>query len=236
MNKPGSMRAHCCPWRSDVIVSAMPNMTLHFINARHQLSDMKDWLTEISRNVFAASVALLPLGDTDVVITRGKRVIPEKGHLGYAPEKGVIYVTVDPDHPSLQANPGQSFERMLAHEFHHCSRWDGPGYGRTLGEALISEGLAGRFAQEVFDGQPEPWETVEASVLWPHVPRARREWSNARYVHEEWFFGSAALPRWLGYSLGYQLVSRYLTAHPLESASALVHADSEIFLPHLGEI
>ncbi|RJE17382.1 hypothetical protein PHISCL_10280 [Aspergillus sclerotialis] len=136
-------------------------MTLHFINARHQLSGIKDWLTDSLGTAFAASAALLPLGDTDVIITGGNRVIPEKGHLGYAPEKGVIYVTVDPDHASLRANPDQSLERMLAHELHHCSRWDGPGYGTTLGETLISEGLAGHFAQEVFNWQPEPWESVE---------------------------------------------------------------------------
>ena len=217
-------------------MSAMANITLHFINARHQLSGMKDWLTESLCTAFAASSALLPLGDTDVIVTGGKRVIPEKGHLGYAPEKGVVYVTVDPDHPSLRANPDQSLERMLAHELHHCSRWDGPGYGTKLGEALISEGLAGHFAQEVFGGQPEPWESVETSVLRPYVPRTREEWKSDRYGHEEWFFGSAALPRWLGYSLGYQIVSRYLSAHPHGSASALVHADAEIFLPHLREI
>lgn len=132
----------------------MPQMTLHIINARQQLANMEDWLAERLHASFSASAKLLSLRSTDVILKAGQGVIPEKGHLGYAPEKGLIYVTVDPRSPVLRANPSQSLERMLAHELHHSSRWDGPGYGKTLGEALVSEGLAGHFAQEVYGGAP----------------------------------------------------------------------------------
>jgi hypothetical protein len=187
-----------------MIRCTMSYLTLHFINARKQLTGIEDWLSERLNDGFAASAKLLPLLDVDVVITVGKRVIPEKGHVGYAPEKGVVYVTVDPEHPLLRTNPAKSLERMLAHELHHCSRWDGPGYGETL----VSEGLAGHFAQEVFGGEPEPWERLPASTLRPHVSKAQGDWQNTEYGHAAWFFGSSELPRWLGYSLGYQLVQR----------------------------
>lgn len=214
----------------------MAKMTLHFLNARGQLSSLEDWLFGSLNTGFVRASALLPLRDVDVVVKVSKRVVPEKGHVGYAPEAGLIYVTVDPGHPALCLNADQSLERMLAHELHHCCRWDGPGYGNILGAAVISEGLAGHFAQEAFGGQPEPWECLPANALRPHVAKAQDEWANTGYGHDVWFFGAGALPRWLGYSLGYQVVAQYLTAHRHVRASGLVHADTEVFLPHFREV
>lgn len=214
----------------------MPQIILHILDARDQLSHLRDWLDDTLKTTFDTSAALLPLGDTDVVVKTGKNVIPELGHMGYAPEPGVIYVTVDPDHPSLRENAGRSIERMLAHELHHSARWDGPGYGNTLGQALVSEGLAGHFEHELFGGRPNPWESLPSSTLRSYVTKARDEWDNTGYDHEAWFFGSPELPDGLGYSLGHQLVARYLSSHQSASASGLVHAGAEIFLPHLGEV
>lgn len=208
---------------------SMPKMTLHIINSRHQLTGIAKWLSERLDDAFAVSAKHLPLRDTDVIVRAGKAVILEKGHLGYAPEKGLIYVTVDPENPILRTNQSQSLERMLAHELHHSSRWDGPGYGNTLGEALVSEGLAGHFAQEVYGGEREPWERLPASILRPYVFRAQADWQNAEYNHAEWFFGSQEFPAWVGYSLGYQLIGRYLAAHGDVRASKLVHADAADF-------
>lgn len=76
--------------------------------------------------------------------------------LDYAPEPGLIFLTVDPASDIFRANQEASLERMFAHELHHAARWAGPGYGSSLGEALVSEGLAGAFAQEICGGLPEP--------------------------------------------------------------------------------
>jgi uncharacterized protein YjaZ len=214
----------------------MPKMILHFLDARGQLSDLRVWLADRLQAAFDVSTELLPLRDTDVVVNAGKRVIPEKGHVGYAPEPGLVYVTVDPSHTYLRANAGRSLERMLAHELHHSSRWEGPGYGNTLGQALVSEGLAGHFAQEAFGGEPEPWESLPVSILRSYVARAQDEWSSAEYGHKAWFFGSPEMPRWLGYSLGYRLVAQYLALHRQARASGLVNAGAEMFLPQLGEV
>lgn len=207
----------------------MPQMTLHLINARDQLANLEPWLSGLLQAAFSVSASLLPLQDTDVIVKAGRSVIPEKGHLGYAPEAGLIYVTVDPENPALKTNPSQSLERMLAHELHHSSRWDGPGYGQTLGEALVSERLAGHFAQEAYGGQPEPWERVPARILRNHLPKARAEWQSTDYDHAEWFFGSQQIPRWAGYSLGYELVRRYLAEHAHTKPSELVHAEAADF-------
>lgn len=94
----------------------------------------------------------MQIPELDVVIKAGKFVIPEKGHLGFCPEVGVVYLTVDPDNPAFYKNEAQSLERMFAHELHHAARWAGPGYGLTLGEVMVSEGLAGHFSLELLGG------------------------------------------------------------------------------------
>lgn len=213
----------------------MPKMTLHFINARRQLDDLKDWLSERLYHAFNASAERLTLGDIDVIVRAGTYVIPEKGHVGYAPENSVIYVTIDPGSPTLSANRDYSLERMLAHELHHCSRWDGPGYGKTLGESLVSEGLAGHFVQEVFGGQPEPWESLPLTTAHSYVSEAQAKWADIQYGHAEWFFGSGKFPRWLGYSLGYQVIKQYLNAHIEAKPSKLAWVEAENFRRYLYE-
>ena len=52
---------------------------------------------------------------------------------------------------------------------------------------------------------------------------------DADYDHEGWFFGAAAVPNWLGYTLGKRMVDRFLAAHPQMTALRLAHADTEIF-------
>jgi uncharacterized protein YjaZ len=219
------------------MLPAMPKMTLHIINARLQLtSSIAEWLSERLDDAFAVSARQLPLLDTDVILKAGKAVIQEKGHLGYAPERGVVYVTVDPENPILRTNPSRSLERMLAHELHHSSRWDGPGYGKTLGEALVSEGLAGHFAQEAYGGEREPWEQLPARTLRPYVSKAQAAWQSADYNHAEWFFGSQEFPAWVGYSLGYELAGCYLAAHGDARASTLVHAEAADFRTFLDAV
>ena len=43
---------------------------------------------------------------------------------------------------------------------HHCARWGTVGYGETLLEAMISEGLAEHFDIEVNKTKPTMWATA----------------------------------------------------------------------------
>ena len=214
----------------------MARMQLHFLDARGGLDGLHDWLGARLQAGFARADALLPLGDVDVVVKASGFVIPEKGHGGYAPEPGVVYVSLDPDNPALRVNENNSPERMIAHELHHAARWDGPGYGASLGAALVSEGLAGHFARAAYGGPPEPWEALPEAEWRPCLARAAALWDSRDYDHAEWFFGSGALPRWLGYSIGYRAVDRYLSAHPGDSAASLAHSDHPAFRPFLDEL
>ncbi|BEV16645.1 hypothetical protein HBDW_34330 [Herbaspirillum sp. DW155] len=154
-------------------------ITLHFLDARARLTPLRPWISEALLQTHARASALLPLLPLDVVIQAGNEVVPEKGLLGHASRPGFIQLIVDPDHPQLLLNQNASLQRMFAHELHHAARWDGPGYGSTLGEALVSEGMAGHFAQELLGGDPEPWETLDISRMTEHLALAAQQWGRS---------------------------------------------------------
>jgi uncharacterized protein YjaZ len=80
-----------------------------------------------------------------------------------------------------------------------------------LGEVLVSEGLAGRFVGRLFGSPPEPWErAVDDEALRVNHPDLEALRSTT-YDHATWFLGAEGLrPRWLGYTLGYEIVGKWL--------------------------
>jgi hypothetical protein len=152
------------------------------------------------------------------------RVIPEIGLVGYAPGATRFSLTFDSTNPhfALSLTDG-TLRRQVAHEVHHCLRHGGPGYGQSLGEALVSEGLAGQFVNRLFGTPPEPWERAVASrEAWRFLPDAKAL-GLPLYDHSAWFFGTGSYPRWLGYTLGYQLAGRWRAVNPEASGERLVN-------------
>lgn len=101
----------------------------------------------------------LRVGLVDVVVEENPHaVIPELGISGFSPSGRLVRVSMDPLHAGFPAVLNMHLARTLAHELHHCVRWRGPGYGSTLGEALVSEGLADHFDLQVHHGSaPYHW-------------------------------------------------------------------------------
>lgn len=207
----------------------MPEMTLHLLNAQQKLTAHCQWISTCLTDTYAQAKRVMPLPSLDVVVKSGTFVIPEKGHHGLCPESGVVYITVDPENPAFCKNDGQSLERMFAHELHHAARWAGPGYGVTLGEVIVSEGLAGYFSLELLGGKPELWESLSSDAVQPYLEQLHEDWDRTDYDHNAWFYGTRHLPRWLGYTAGFNLVSRYLLAAPNLRASTLANANAEAF-------
>jgi hypothetical protein len=78
-------------------------------------------------------------------------VIPETGVGGLTDESGDVRIAIDVERRDLRESLETWVPAMVAHEVHHSSRIrTGTGYGATLGEALVSEGLADHFASQVF--------------------------------------------------------------------------------------
>lgn len=205
----------------------MPQITIHILNAQEKLTVHCEWLRTTLTDTYVKVTRLMATPSVDVIVKAGKSVIPEKGHAGFCPESGVIYITVDPENPAFCKNVAHSIERMFAHELHHAARWAGPGYGSTLGEALVSEGLAGHFSLELLGGEAEPWESLKSDIVKPYYPLMFEIWNHTDYDHNTWFFGTGDLPRWLGYTAGFNLISRYLASSPHLKASMLANIKAE---------
>ena len=187
---------------------------LHWLEAEGDLAPWRDAIAgevEATRNLVARMVRS-PLPPLDILVQRlAAAGIPEIGMVGHAYRKRLFALTVDPDNPRFVASLGNgALRRQIAHEVHHCLRMAGPGYGRTLGEALVSEGLAGRFTGWLFGSPPEPWErAVDIETMRCHAPDAAALHAK-EYGHDAWFFGAGGrYPRWLGYTLGYYLVGEW---------------------------
>ena len=188
---------------------------------------------EVRRTVEAVA-AKWNLGRLSIrVFVSESNVIPEIGLNGYTPSATEIRLFI---HPTFQ-ELGDSIEThlfpLLAHELHHARRTRVVGYGSTLLEAAVSEGLADHFSMEIAGVEPPIWSVFirgEALNHWLH--KASEVWLEPGYRHAEWFFGiDSDIPRWTGYSIGFELVERYLQMHPDQSASTLVDAPANVFIP-----
>ena len=97
---------------------------------------------------------LPPISDVDVIVYASPRVIPEIGLNGYSDTPYLMRLWFDPSHSLIRETFEKAFVSTFAHELHHCARARGPGYGSTLAEALVTEGLACHFEAEVNVGFP----------------------------------------------------------------------------------
>ncbi|HUA12973.1 MAG TPA: DUF2268 domain-containing putative Zn-dependent protease [Candidatus Sulfotelmatobacter sp.] len=149
-------------------------------------------------------------------------IIPEIGIGGYSHGPYNIYVSLDPDRDFRE----KELILTILHEAHHCMRWRGPGYGKNLGEALVTEGLACLYEEE-YSGKAPIYTKVEIK---PEEIAAAREYLNDdKYVHKDWFFGSDKAQRWFGYTYGYSLVKTY-AKKANKKASELVTIPADIVL------
>ncbi|HLG49222.1 MAG TPA: DUF2268 domain-containing putative Zn-dependent protease [Reyranella sp.] len=152
-------------------------------------------------------------------------VIPEIGMCGFCTGAGTFKLSFDPANRQFALSLADgTLRRQVAHEVHHCLRNAGPGYGRSLGEALVSEGLAGQFVNRLYGTPPEPWEkAVAPRDAWRFLPDDR-SLGLPMYDHNAWFYGTGGYPRWLGYTLGYLLAGRWRALEPDANGERLVNA------------
>ena len=180
--------------------------------------DLDRLLTRTADRVFA----MVPHRDQIRINVRldPKHTVPETG-VGAIPDPGTgeAYLTID-DHSKIGFRKSLAIwlPASLARVLFLSSRIrTGPGYGVSLGEALVSEGLSDHFVAQAFPKTP--------ALPWDHrAMTARQEaglWKRAKpdlaipgaYDHPLWFFGAGgrnALPRWSGFTLAYRIVSPYL--------------------------
>jgi hypothetical protein len=204
--------------------------SLHLLNARGRLSAVE---TEVRAALAEAEARLCAVTDAvevDVVIRAADHPMPPALRvIGASYGPGRMELGID-----LTEGPSGGLRddllRAVYHEFHHVLRWDGPGYGASLGEALVSEGLAQVFVHEMMDCPPEPWEVMPEDIDLPVLClRAHDAFDDADYDHAAWFFGAGDLPNATGYALGRMLVERVLAVQPGQSALGMAREPAAVF-------
>lgn len=206
----------------------MPYWQVHFLNARHALTGI---MPEV-RAAVTESVALvadhLDLPDFDLVVQAGDGG-SDWGVLGTARAPGLIELTLSP----TRFAPDLLIRRMVR-ELHHLLRWERPGYGRSLGEVLVSEGLAGHFVGRVLGGPLDPW---DASTLPSGLAkRAMTEWAWRDFDRGLWFEGRGNIRKWAGYGLAHRLVAEHLSREPDLDPLELIHAPAETLRPAMRRL
>jgi uncharacterized protein YjaZ len=169
-------------------------------------------------------------GVTITIFADAAQTIEGYGIGGRAPDARSVHIYIDPQFQNLSQLLPERLPQMLAHELHHTVRHRNPGYGTTLLEAMISEGLADRFSIELLGAEIPPWsEALDDAQAEQYLAAAELEFDN-NYDHNKWFFGvGGALPRWTGYTIGFRLVAAYQVAHAGASAAELVHTPANLF-------
>ncbi|OHA24658.1 MAG: hypothetical protein A3B11_00555 [Candidatus Taylorbacteria bacterium RIFCSPLOWO2_01_FULL_44_26] len=213
------------------------SINTHVLLASKDIRPYVKQLKSISESAVLSVKKLLPINDVDVVFYYNPGATFNESEVGgiggFTPNASVIFISLNPRHPNLESSLKNELLFMLAHEFHHTIRWQKQVEGDTLLEALVFEGLADHFAQEI-TGKKTP--SIYSNALTPEqkkifLKKASGEWEKPTYDNNLWFFGSQpdVVPRWTGYTLGYDLVSAYLHTNPGTSASKLASADASLF-------
>ncbi len=211
----------------------MTEWHLHWLEAEGSLDS---WRRKITEEINASHMTIkcfVPPPRLDILVQRvSGTVIPEIGMVGHAYKHSLFALQIDPDNENFEECLSDgTLRRQVAHEVHHCMRMNGQGYGHKLGEALVSEGLAGHFVNRLFDSPPELWESaLDAESLDAHYANAT-ELNTIAYDHAAWFFGAGDVrPRWAGYSLGYALVQNWLKKVESNDVDLLINVPADTVL------
>lgn len=187
----------------------MDAWTLHWLEASGALGEFRKQLTEEFEIAYEAISRWMPAPRLDALIQRlPGETIAELGLVGRAYRSTMFSMTFDPDNPNFAASLKHgAVHRHVIHEVHHCLRMAGPGYGWTLGEALVSEGLAGQFVRQLLGSEPEPWERAFSLEALRAEPVDLSALGATYYDHNAWFlvrrtspsgWGMRSAIRWWG--------------------------------------
>ena len=188
------------------------SVTIHLLDAGQQLGDWHAKLLPLLEESVHALGGFFVVDRLDILAYPSFYVIPELGVNGYSEGPHLLHIKLDATSPHFAAQHAQAIPALVAHEVHHCMRGRTVGYGRTLVEALVSEGLACAFERQVTGHLPFYAQALGSEQLAHMLARAQADMHASAYDHAAWFYGSASagIPRHTGYSLGYQLVAAAL--------------------------
>lgn len=210
------------------------NIQLHILSASGTLNPFIEDIEKNFNEGITKITTKIPARDVDVIFyDNPEGALEIDGIGGYTPNSHQIFISLNPNFKNLKETINIELKRTLAHELHHTLRWKKPGYGKTLLDALVTEGLADHFDIEVFGEKPQPWSVAFTLEELDKIrTKAEKEFNNKDYNHFAWFYGNEELgiPEWAGYSLGFQIIKDYLKRNPDKKPSQLYSAGTSEFI------
>lgn len=160
------------------------------------------------------------------------KTIPEEGLGGLSWGNDWIRIDIDPNTKLGVTKAIQTYlPGMLAHELHHARRSGSVGYGETLSEMLVTEGLAQAYQEFLYPNVDVMYaHYLTAAEIGKAWITAQAELNSKEYNHLKWFYGTGKLKRWAGYSLGYDIVQKYLTRNSEMTPASLVDIPAQVLL------
>lgn len=152
---------------------------------------------------------LLAYGNIDVVFEENPYyVIPELGILGTTNFRGdVIKINID----ASRDVPNDEIIATLYHEIHHAVRFQTISWKPDVVSQVVAEGLACAFEEEMTGKRPI-YANIELKDQ--HKKLIRKDvCDGSERSSDDWLFGFDDVPRWFGYSYGYQLARNYAKTH-----------------------
>ncbi|MDD5145446.1 MAG: class IV adenylate cyclase [Candidatus Pacebacteria bacterium] len=198
-------------------------MTKLFINYVKSGFDIpkeeKDLLNKtIKKHALAAGRLLNIPYVTITVYPKPSWAMPETGEGGYTPSGDWIQIYIDPKNKKcgLKNIIEKYLPANIYHEMNHIARWRSIGYGNTLLETIVSEGIASVFEKEQWKAFVAPWAKFNEKEIsdFLKIIRKRDEGKGGSYNHAEWFYGKGILPKWIGYKLGVYIVESFRNNFP----------------------
>jgi|GEM_PF-937094 len=188
------------------------------IDIRPELNLVKQQLVTATRRVF--SIPKLPKFKNLKIafsIAKNKRALADmEGVGGYCPSPKTIQISIDPDHPEFKHDPLGTVSRSLAHELYHAIRF-GSGASSPNGklfDCAIDEGLADRFVFEELGRLPS-WSKKIKHGEFNRLTAKFLRIANCKITdsnYSDWFIKGSKrkkIPRWVGYSIGLEIVRKY---------------------------
>lgn len=206
---------------------------IHFLETENKFnSKIKDLLEEAVKTHAAKACGLLGISYVNITVYPNPNfVIPETGEGGYAASGDWFQLYIDPTRSKEDLTQIISHDIPLTvyHELNHVARWNSTGYGTTLPEAIVTEGLASVFAAENWEKAESPWvkySEEEMSGL-IKIYQARDKSVDTDYNHDVWFYGAGEMPKWIGYKLGFHLARSVRKNNPALGWDSLINMEAE---------
>lgn len=168
---------------------------------------------------------------TITIFPYARDAIPETGVGGYCGSQFWVQITADmtgKEHP-ISTIIDTEIPATVFHEMNHARRCATIGYGTTLNQEIISEGIASVYEVTSVPNAVVPWAKYDEKEIEGLLAlyRAHGSGQSNSFDHAAWFFGTSDLPKWIGYKLGVYFVQEFLKKNPTLSPIDLIDIKAE---------